>query len=493
MNLFNTQNINKKIECNEKITKKITSLDIEKKFRLNEMIIFEFNEIKITMETLYEKIESELPKIIQQYEKNKLTKSNPYKLQLTGGVVININNIKESKIFDFSIGNLVVEDILIKPIKGEIKINGSLLDIDIISYEQINIIIDENKFIQPYLECKKCYKKSYLSYYFLLYHSKCNSLSLYDTIILLELKSKDELMKFFPQRAKTDFNTPLEFDINFNVYFNRKKIINDKAKFKYYEKLESRKNLYLSITSHRAFGKYSIFYSFPGIGKSIGAIYCLKYRIDHNKYKTLYIHCKYLYFLTREYNYKQIQKILLTEIPFLFYNDYPSYIKCFNMIKSFQFSYNNTYIDLIEIIFKFLATKNEKYIIVFDQYNIFSDFENKIYNLIQKIINDESICYKFAFFLFMSINNKDVKEIKIENILNINSNDAENNKCEITEINDILYDKKFGDLKVQEMFEKLGKTIKNYNELSRKNEKQLNEYYKLSNIYFNLLILNILM
>ena len=108
-----------------------------------------------------------------------------------------------------------------------------------------------------------------------------------------------------------------------------------------------------------------------------------------------------------------------------------------------------------------------------------SDFENKIYNLIQKIINDESISYKFAFFLFMSINNKDVKEIKIENILNINSNDAENNKCEITEINDILYDKKFGDLKVQEMFEKLGKTIKNYNELSRKNEKQLNEYYKL--------------
>ena len=40
------------------------------------------------------------------------------------------------------------------------------------------------------------------------------------------------------------------------------------------------------------FGKFVIYYGFPGIGKSITALHSLKYEINHENIKTLYIHCK---------------------------------------------------------------------------------------------------------------------------------------------------------------------------------------------------------
>ena len=476
MDFIVSQNLNKKIENSESAQKKINISDIEKKMKLEQMIIYEMGDIKFTMDTLYEKMKQELTNIENKYEDNKLSELSPYYLELSQEVKVNINNLYDSIAFDFSIANLEAYQIFITPIKGKVNINDSLIDIDIISFVQVNYIINKNNIIQPFLECTKCKKKNSLSYVFLTNHLECNSILIYPTLKLLELKTEKGFKEFFP-KPKTEFNTPLEFEINFNDYFNRKKMILDTKKFKYYRELKNRKKLVYHLTSLEAFGNYLIFFGFSGIGKSIGIIYALKYKINHDKFKTLYIHCKHLYFLSKAYNYDKIKKILLNEIPFLFYNDYSDYKKCLDAIKGFKFSYKNTYIDLIEVIFSLLEKKDEKYIIVFDQYNDFLDPENKIYNLIMKILKNTNICNKFAFFSFMSLNNKDVKEIKIEKILNINQADNKEKKINIEEINDI-FEEKFSNNKKQKIFEKVGMTIKNYNELIDLNEKKLNEYYQ---------------
>ena len=117
--------------------------------------------------------------------------------------------------------------------------------------------------------------------------------------------------------------------------------------FIYYDNIGYRVNISSNIIRSDYFGNYLIFFGFPGIGKSITVNYTLKYKIDHTKFKTFYIHCKYLYLLSKENNYIEIQNILLSEIPYLFYNDYDSYIKCVNIIKEFDFSFNKSYIDLM--------------------------------------------------------------------------------------------------------------------------------------------------
>ena len=450
--------------------------DIEKKTKLEQMIIYESNNIKISIDTLYEKMESDLSNIMKQNKENKLSKHNPYYLELNEEIKVNINKIYNSIVFDFSIGNLFAKHILMTPIKGKININNSLLDIDIISYKQLNFIIDENKIIKPCIECSKCKDKCLLSYVFLINHSKCNSILIYETMKVIELSTEKEFNEFFP-KLETRFNTPLKFEINFSDYFNNKKMIKETKPFTYYTELDNRKALEEYFTNDESFGKYFIFFGFPGIGKSIGVIYTLKYIIDHKEYKTLYIHCKHLYLLSKAYNWERIKKIFLSEIPYLFYNDFLYYRKCVDTIKRFKFSYKNTYIDLIEVIFNLLENKNGKYIIVFDQYNKFSDPENKIYDLIMKILNNRSICKKFAFFSFMSLNNKDVKEIKIEKILNINQVENKEEKIDIEEIN-YIFEEKYSNNKKQKIFEKVGKTIKNYNELLDIKEKNLKEYYQ---------------
>ena len=80
-----------------------------------------------------------------------------------------------------------------------------------------------------------------------------------------------------------------------------------------------------------------------------------------------------MYILSRGKNFLEIQRILLSEIPFLFYNDFSSYKYCCHMIKNFEFNLNDTFYELIENILNYLLRKNEKYIIVFDQHNNFSD------------------------------------------------------------------------------------------------------------------------
>ena len=125
----------------------------------------------------------------------------------------------------------------------------------------------------------------------------------------------------------------------------------------------------------------------------------LKYEINHENIKTLYIHCKHLRLLDEEFDYLKIKNLLLYEIPFLFYNDFTSYQECVHLIKNFEFDLYGTYIALINDIINFLTKKPYKYLLVFDQYNQSTDTEGKIKNIERRILKAGNISNKFIFII----------------------------------------------------------------------------------------------
>ena len=173
------------------------------------------------------------------------------------------------------------------------------------------------------------------------------------------LNNKEEFNNFFPKSVTNEFNSTKDFDINFHQYFKKNNYINSKKKFIYYDDIKSRKEISGFLNNSNSFGKYLIFFGVQGIGKSITIIHTLKYEIDHNTIKTLYIHCKYLGMLNEEYNNIEIKRILLSEIPYLFYNDFSSYEECVEIIKNFEFSYGKTFINMIEKILEYILKKME--------------------------------------------------------------------------------------------------------------------------------------
>ena len=123
---------------------------------LNDMIISENENIKVTMKLFYEKLEMNKKIILELNSKHNITKINPYILKLTENISVKILNINYDNFFDFSILNFNLRNILINPIKVKIEINDSMKEIDIISDNQVNYIVKENKVIDPYSFCKKC-------------------------------------------------------------------------------------------------------------------------------------------------------------------------------------------------------------------------------------------------------------------------------------------------------------------------------------------------
>ena len=102
-----------------------------------------------------------------------------------------------------------------------------------------------------------------------------------------------------------------------------------------------------------------------------------------------------------------------------------------------------------------------------------TDPDGKIKNIINNILKNGNISKNFTFYSFMSLNNTDVKKYKIDKLLNANRNE----NITVIEIENINYDGKFSNAKFQEIYEKVGKSIKNYSELKQQKEKDLEEYY----------------
>jgi len=448
--------------------------DIETEVKLEKMKIFQFDlNDSINMQYFYDHFNQVKEDILKK--ENEYTFNDPYLLELKNGLkaeIFDINNF----FFSFKLANILKQNIYIFPIKAKIKKKNNENDIDIISFAQLKFIINQKELSSPVLFCNNCAQKYSLDSSNIISHRDHSLIIMDSKKNFQECKNEEELNNFC-KKENFKFESAIAFETNFDEYFNRKNRINSTKEFIYFEDIEDRENLSKCLNSDSALGNHQIFYGEAGIGKSITLIHTLKYQINHRKYKTLYLNCKYLTYLEKKGEYSEIRRILIDEIPFLFYNNFIGYQDCLNIIKQFKFNLNNTIWNLIKIILKSLSLNSEpkKCLIIFDQYSNLLDQKSKLENIIEELFSLEYGKKTFAIFSFISTNNNDVKDIKTSSIL---KSDIQS-KYLPSELNNFICDKKFSNIKYQQIFEKVGKILKNYHEISQiKDEKKLNEYYK---------------
>ena len=390
--------------------------DLETKMKLEEMKIFNFGNIIYTMKDLYEKFSEDKNTILNKAKNKEISKNTPYELILDKDIIIKIIEVKNF-FFDFVVDNLHKVNILIDPIIVNLKIGVNTNKIDLISYNQLELIFKKLKFNSPGFYCNNCKVQFYSGIYNILKHQTHDFL-IYESYDVKELQNLEELKEFFPINSSNIFKTALEFENNYNEYFNKNKTINPEKEFIYFEDIEGRKML-SDLMKINYTDNIDLFFGQTGIGKSISVIHILKYEIDHNTFGTFYIHCKYLTLLEKEKNYIEVKKRLISEIPFLFFNDFDGYKNCIKKIKNFLFSNTNTIWELIEMILKIIIESQKKYIIVFDQYNYACDKNHRFEYLSNNYIKNKKEEVIIKYYIFMSMNNNDVKEIKWNALINV--------------------------------------------------------------------------
>ena len=284
---------------------------------------------------------------------------------------------------------------------------------------------------------------------------------------------------------KNEFETPIDFDINYENYFDFYKYQIKDNKFEIFD--DNNFSRYLSISnlcmSRKLIRSFRIYYGQEGMGKSITLIKTFKYNYNHDLFGTLYIHCKCLFnYYNRNLN--KFKKILKDEIIYLFKNEYNKYKNCCNFIDESPKN-NNFFEIIINIINKFCNNESKEYIFIFDQYKAEYDLNKDLNKLNDKIIKNNK---KYGIIACCSMDNESIRELKIKN-LSINlfeerdSDDNSDNMVikEINEIFDIsnltidnggIYDKTLN---------KIGKTLKNYiilKEFFRNNNYKEKERYE---------------
>ena len=284
---------------------------------------------------------------------------------------------------------------------------------------------------------------------------------------------------------KNEFETPIDFDINYENYFDFYKYQIKDNKFEIFD--DNNFSRYLSILnlcmSRKLIGSFRIYYGQEGMGKSITLIKTFKYNYNHDLFGTLYIHCKCLFnYYNRNLN--KFKKILKDEIIYLFKNEYNKYKNCCNFIDESPKN-NNFFEIIINIINKFCNNESKEYIFIFDQYKAEYDLNKDLNKLNDKIIKNNK---KYGIIACCSMDNESIRELKIKN-LSINlfeerDSDENSDNIVIKEINEIfdisnltidnggIYDKTLN---------KIGKTLKNYiilKEFFRNNNYKEKERYE---------------
>ena len=96
---------------------------------------------------------------------------------------------------------------------------------------------------------------------------------------------------------KNEFETPIDFDINYENYFDFYKYQIKDENFEFYDDNNLSRDLSISnlYMSRRILGFFRIYYGQEGMSKSIRLIKTFKYNYSHDLFDTLYIHCKCLF------------------------------------------------------------------------------------------------------------------------------------------------------------------------------------------------------
>ena len=429
--------------------------DFEQKLKIEEMIAFKDekdNVIKI--EDIYNSFRTKKSEII---EKMKTQPNSSYALEISEKIKVEIVGIPQETII-IKFNNTFELELLEEPVKLKIIYSDKTIDADLVSFNQYDYI--RTKFKSPLFHCKTCNYKTFATVFEFIPHNHHDIYIIEDKIIeKIDIKNFNDFFKKFEKTNVKEFETILEFDKNSDLYFNKFKRIDLNKKFIFIPNIPLRLELMSFLASTVKEEKNNIIFSLSGIGKSFSAIYQLKYRFDLSKFGTLYLHCKFYAKSMEVFDYKSVRKVLIDEIKFLFRNNYDYYIKACNLIEEFMFTYQKDHIDLINSLLS-LLDDGKIYIIVFDQYRKKYDLNNKI----NKIINEFSIKKNFKFTKIMSMNEEDVKDIKISRLLNGEAQDF-SSKTLIKEIVAKDYNPFESDETINFVLNQIGKNIKNYNEL----------------------------
>ena len=429
-------------------------------YKLEDMVI----DNNINMKEVYNLIKT---KIKDESEKEIIFK----------GKKIQFYNIKKV-IISFNLNGInIAENILRNPIK--IKTADESEEIDIISESQVIWIRIQNNISEFF--CKTDNEKCNLNLINILDHES-HEISLVHPFkfqIFLNQDEMDENLKNYKTNfIQKTFKTPEEFEKNFKYYFKFDEKINLNNEFTIFEDQSCKRQLY--VQKFLAWGgkQFYNYYGASGKGKSITLIGALKYNIKGtNKAQgTFYVNCKALRILIRDNKIQIAKQIFIDEILFLF-NNYDYYNECCKKITDFKFVNEYDFWSLVEIIldYAFYVVKGMKFIIAFDQYNN----ENDINNNLQKIQLKYSILKNFKMLIFSSMNESDIRQKKIDALLNNTINFGNYENQEIKEIcSNFLTD--FTE-KEQEVFNKLGHSLKSYNEIIQlrnifPNDDQLEQY-----------------
>lgn len=427
----------------------------EEKFYQEEKVSKMLINDKISMKIIYEKIKQKIFKFEQ----------------------IEIDNIMDGLVNIKNEEKVILEYILEEPIV--IKYKSSILEI--ISTTHINTIIKKYKILKPIINCKSCSNNNKFEINFKKFCEHKNHELLLEESLDLKIISEEDFISFFNKEKDGDkgclgkeFKNPEEFEPNFQNYFKDYEIYKD-LPFKVYNDKTRKQFIYFLIQNILVVNKkiYSYFGQ-PGMGKSISIIAMIKYILDHNKYGTIYLNMKSLNHLLRKKEYHKFKQIIIDEIPYLFKGNHSVYLKCSTLIHHFSIKDEDSIWDLISELIKFIISISNKKIciFIFDQYNNKIDKNDRIIKIFEEFIaNPNQSKTQLAFVSFSSMNNKDIKNYKI-NI--IKKNFDENLITEINfiksfnELNDILDidEFKFEDDSYDEYYELIGKNIKNYNILN---------------------------
>ena len=432
------------------IDEKVMNNDFTIKYTLDEMIL-SFNDCNIALEEIYNIIEEtnkkepinvkvNQPQIIYWEKYNKILFINEF----------------TTLFFSFSIEQITG----IKLLRKKIIANYQNKQIEFISAEQF--IYFQKIFKLTHFKCS-CSKKPFqLNFYKLCLHEEhqINLVNYYQIKNYNSEELKKNILNHPNEFINKIFDSPESFEKNFKYYFhfNNQKQIN--GEFEIFEdNKNSRQKLSLQLATLINFGEVIHYFGCSGKGKTVTLIGTLKYLINHNFYGSFYINCKTLRILLEKNMDNIVKEILIDEIAFLYPNQYDVYVDFCDIIKNFNFYDSFSFWDLIQIILEKCNQIKWKFIIGFDQYNNSNDKNNKLFFLKNNIFLNNR---KFKVIVFSSMNESDIREIKINTLFEQKSN--LNMYIEIDEICNNL-NIKFANNEEKEIYIKLGKTLKVYNEI----------------------------
>ncbi len=432
------------------IDETIKTNDFTFHYSLKEMFL-SFNDCKISLEEIYTIIEETNKK-----EEIKVEVNQPLMIYLEKyGKLLLVNEFNDL-FFSFSIE----QKIGIKLLRKKIIAKYQNKQIEFVSPEQFTLF--KNQFKLTHFNCSCSKKPLQLNFYKLCAHENHQI----DLVNYYQIKNynSEELVKNILNHPNEfihkKFDSPESFEKNFKYYFhfNNQKQIN--GEFEIFEDKEKiRRKLSLQLSMQINFGEVLHYFGSSGKGKTVTLIGTLKYLVNHNFYGTFYINCKSLRILLKKNMDNIVKEILIDEIAYLYPNQYDVYVEFCEMIKNFNFYDSFSFWDLIQNILEKCNMISWQYIIGFDQYNNSNDKNNKLSFFKNNIFKKNN---KFKVIVFSSMNENDIREIKINTLFDQKSN--LNMYIEIDEIFNNL-EINFSNNEEKEIFIKLGKTLKAYNEI----------------------------